>query len=278
MKRMLLLLILTASIGFAQETDSTLNKWTPSLVTGFNINQIAFSNWTKGGTNSITWSLTEDFLIAYKSLDWNFKNQLKSSYGQTKVGSDEFITNDNELYLESVVSKNIGWIIDPYFSNTVRTQITKGYDLKDATKTQISDMFDPGYITQSLGFAYDRNENFVTRLGVAIQEVITNKFTGYSDDPETTEIEKFKFETGLESVTDAQTVLAENIMGKTKLRLFSRFESLDVWDVWWDNTITAKVNDWLNVNFTYLLVYQLDQSPTAQMKQALQLGIVYTLL
>jgi hypothetical protein len=173
----------------------------------------------------------------------------------------------------------MGWKVNPYFSNTVRTQVTEGFDYETTPGTKISDFFDPGYITQSLGFTYDQLENIQTRLGIAFQEVITNRFTQYSDDPETpNEIEKFKFETGIESVTDANFTLDDNLILKTKLRLFSRFESMDVWDVRWDNTITAKVNSWLNVNFAYLLIYQKDQSPTTQMKQALQLGIVYTII
>lgn len=280
MKKYFIVLFLIAGLTFAQQADTTLYKWKPSLITGLNISQIAFSNWTQGGENSITWTLTGDFGLKYNTEQWAFKNQLKAAYGRTKQGGKDFITNDNELYLETVVSYQIlGWAVNPYFSNTVRTQLTEGFDYSTIPETKISDFFDPGYITQSLGFTYDKLENIQTRLGVAFQEVITNNFTKYSDDPETlTEIEKFKFETGIESVTDANFTLDENLLLKTKLRLFSRFESLDVWDVRWDNTITAKVNSWLNVNFTYLLIYQLDQSPTAQMKQALQLGIVYSIL
>ena len=280
MKRYIFVFVLFSSFLFAQEEDSTLYKWKPSLVTGLNISQIAFSNWTQGGENSITWTLTGDFGLKYKTEHWSFKNQLKAAYGRTKQGGKDFITNDNELYLETVLSYRIlGWAVNPYFSNTVRTQVTEGFDYSTTPETKISDFFDPGYITQSLGFTYDQLENIQTRLGLAFQEVITNQFTQYSDDPETpNEIEKFKFETGVESVTDANFTLDDNLILKTKLRLFSRFESLDVWDVRWDNTITAKVNSWLNVNFAYLLIYQKDQSPTAQMKQALQLGIVYTII
>lgn len=280
MKRYIFAFVLFSSFLFAQEKDSTLYKWRPSLVTGLNISQIAFSNWTQGGENSITWTLTGDFGLKYKTEEWRFQNQLKAAYGRTKQGGKDFITNDNELYLETVLSYRIfGWAVNPYFSNTVRTQVTEGFDYSTTPETKISDFFDPGYITQSLGFTYDQLENIQTRLGIAFQEVITNQFTQYSDDPETpNEIEKFKFETGIESVTDANFTLDENLILKTKLRLFSRFESLDVWDVRWDNTITAKVNSWLNVNFAYLLIYQKDQSPTTQMKQALQLGIVYTII
>jgi hypothetical protein len=142
---------------------------------------------------------------------------------------------------------------------------------------EIADFFDPGYVTQTLGFTYDRSKVIVTRLGIGFQEVFTKIYNQYTDDPATTEMEKFKFETGIESVTDLQLTLDDNLQYKSKLRLFSRFESMDVWDVRWDNTITAKINSWLNVNLTYLAVYEKDQSLTLQAKEALQVGVVYTI-
>ncbi|MCW8953325.1 MAG: hypothetical protein OQK48_00110 [Sulfurimonas sp.] len=53
---------------------------------------------------------------------------------------------------------------------------------------------------------------------------------------------------------------------------------MDVWDVRWDNSFVAKINDYLNVNLAVLLIYQKDQSVKTQVKEALQLGITYTLL
>ena len=64
----------------------------------------------------------------------------------------------------------------------------------------------------------------------------------------------------------------------TKLRLFTRFNMLDVWDVRWDNTITAKVNDFVNVNLNVLIIYEKSQSLRTQIKEALQLGFTYTIL
>ena len=55
------------------------------------------------------------------------------------------------------------------------------------------------------------------------------------------------------------------------------FNDLSVWDVRWDNAIVAKVNNFINVNFAFLMVYQQDQSTKVQIKEALQLGIVYTI-
>lgn len=263
----------------AQTPDSLKNKWIPSLTTGIGISQIAFSNWVKGGENSIAWSLLGDFKLHREGDMWSFKNQVKGQFGRAKIGGDSYRTTDNDLYMENVAVYNLGWAVSPFFSNSLRTQISRGYDYKVEGSPNISDFFDPGYVTQTLGFTYDKYSHILTRFGLAFQEVFTSRFTQYSDDPATVdEVEKFKFETGIESVTDVSYTIAENVFYQNKLRLFSRFESLDVWDVRWDNTITAKVNSWLNVNFTYLVVYEKAQSPKTQMKEGLQIGIIYTLL
>lgn len=263
----------------AQTPDSLKNKWIPSLTTGIGISQIAFSNWVKGGENSIAWSLLGDFKLHREGDMWSSRNQVKGQFGRAKIGGDSYRTTDNDLYMENVAVYNLGWAVSPFFSNSLRTQISRGYDYKVEGSPNISDFFDPGYVTQTLGFTYDKYSHILTRFGLAFQEVFTSRFTQYSDDPATVdEVEKFKFETGIESVTDVSYTIAENVFYQNKLRLFSRFESLDVWDVRWDNTITAKVNSWLNVNFTYLVVYEKAQSPKTQMKEGLQIGIIYTLL
>ena len=99
----------------------------------------------------------------------------------------------------------------------------------------------------------------------------------YSDDPATTELEKFKNETGIESVTEYSWSFMEDMNYSTYLRLFGRFEDLSVWDVRWDNVITAKINKYVNVNFGVLVIYDVDETAKTQVKEALQLGISYTL-
>ena len=261
------------------KNDSTVTPgWYPNAVAGLNISQIALSNWTQGGDNSITWTGTFTGKLDYLSPDWKLANHINAAYGRTKLGSQDFRTNDNDLYLESVLSKKIDWAVNPYFSNSIRTTITTGYSYQNDKAVKIADFFDPGYVTQSLGFTYDKLAEFKTRLGLAVQETFTNKYRQYSDDPKTSKMEAFKLETGIESVTTGEFQVADNLKFRTSLRLFTRFKQLDVWDVRWDNTLIAKINSFMNVNFSYLFIYQKDQSPTAQMKEGLQLGFVYTIL
>ncbi|MGK9475682.1 DUF3078 domain-containing protein [Melioribacter sp. OK-6-Me] len=276
--RIIMICLFSFGIIYSQTPDSLEGKWIPGLVMGLGINQVAFNNWVKGGENSIAWTLYGDFKLSRGTEKWNFKHQLKAAYGRAKIGEATYKTTENDLFMEDVLSYKAGWAIDPFFSNSVRTQVTKGYDYKLSNAPNVSDFFDPGYITQTFGFAYNKYANITTRVGLAFQEVISNRFTQYTDNPETSEIETFKFETGFESVTDMNFNLDDNIVLASKLRFFSRFESLDVWDVRWDNVITAKVNNWLSVNFTYLLLYEKAQSLKTQTKEALQIGITYSIL
>ena len=43
-----------------------------------------------------------------------------------------------------------------FFSNAIRTQLAAGYDYSSTPAKQIADFFDPGYVTQSFGFNYDK--------------------------------------------------------------------------------------------------------------------------
>lgn len=271
------LLIITKQII---SSDDSLNqeKWHYSGVAGLNISQIALDNWTQGGEDALAFTLLGNFGAKYIDSPWTFTNNLKLAFGRTKLGEDEFRTNDNEFFLESILSTSLGWAVDPYFSNTIRTVISKGYDYKVVPSVQTSQFFDPGYIQQSLGFIYNKIPNFTTRLGIGFKETVTSKFNSFSDNPETTDkIEKFSFDTGIESVTEGTYKLEENVQVGTQLRLFSKFTELDVWDVRWDNMLVAQISKYFNVNFNVLLIYEKKQSPKTQLKEALQLGITYTL-
>jgi len=278
----IILIVLFSQILFSQQQDSIKSNWQNKGIVSLNISQIAFTDWTQGGDDALTYTFIGDFAFNYARELWSFKNSLKLAYGQTKIAEADFKTNNNELYLESVYTRDVGLWVDPYISNLVRTTIAPGYEYKVVdkieTRTEIANIFDPGYISQSIGLGINKSEIVKTRLGLGFQEVITNKYWKYSDDPKTTDKqEAFKFETGIESVTDFNWNFMENMNLKSKLRLFSRFESLDVWDVRWDNTISAQVNKYIVVNLNVLTIYEKNQSLRTQIKEALQIGITYTL-
>lgn len=280
MKRLLtLFLILFAINSNAQDIPDTLLQkgWNMVGVVGLNLSQSAFLNWAQGGSNSLAFSAYTNLGAVYFNDPWKWKNRLNLMYGRTRLEGQGYRTTDNDIYFESVASRSFGWPVDPYVAVTFRSALTKGFDYSITPDTQIVDFFDPGYLTEAIGFTYDHSKIITTRLGLAFQQTFSNRFTKYTDDPETAEIETFKFDTGIESVTELKYEFLENMTYYSFLRLFSRFSSLDVWDVRWDNILTAKINKYFNVNLAVTVVHEISQTRRTQLKEALQLGISYSL-
>ena len=272
--------ILSATAFSADETEEKKDTlWVPKGVLGINLSQVSFENWTQGGDNSISFTFFSNMGIHYIGDIWKWRNSLKFTYGRSKIGNEGYKTNDNEIFFESTLNRNVGWLFNPYFGITARTAVAAGFNYDVTPAEQIVGFLDPFYLTEGIGLIYDQIPNFRTRLGLGFKQTFANEFNKrYTDNPDTPgEIESFKSETGIESVTEFEWLFLENMAYKGYLRLFGRFEEISVWDVRWDNTITAKINDYFNVNFNVLLIYDVDETLRTQLKEALQLGVSYTL-
>ncbi|MFA6235577.1 MAG: DUF3078 domain-containing protein [Bacteroidota bacterium] len=276
----ILLLPLTA---FSQEKVELADGWNNTLVVGMNLTQVSLKDWSQGGENTLAWTFLTNGLFAYKQPDWIWRNTLKITYGQTKLGSAEYEKSEDEFFWESLYSRNIGWKIDPYVANQVRTQLAPGYVMITddqsglEVRTQTSGLWDPGYLIQSAGFTYTNGEEFFTRAGVAFKETFSPNY-GFADDATTpNEVETFHFQTGVESATGVKMSVMQNILYTSQLNLFSAFNQLDVWDVRWDNSLSAKVNSYVNVSLNLLIVHDIAQTRRTQIKEALALGLRYSL-
>ncbi len=269
----------------AQEEKKTPEYgWNNSLVIGLNLSQVSLHNWTQGGESSIAWTFLTNGLFDFTRKEYRWKSTLKLTHGRTKIADGDFEKTDDELFFESVYSKNVGWKVDPYASLQLRTQIAPGYKIRIDPRTkaelrdQTSGFFDPGYLVEGFGFTFTRSDVFSTRLGIAFKQTFSSLY-GFADDAATPEkIETMRFQTGIEFGSSLKWSIMENILHTSKLNLFSAFETLDVWDVRWDNTVTASVNRYFNVSLNVLLVHEIAQTRRTQIKQALAAGFSYTLM
>jgi hypothetical protein len=280
-----LLLLLPLFSSFAQTTPPAAAEkppeygWKNTLVAGLNFNQVSFQNWAQGGVNSIAWAFLSNGKFVNNQESFTHVNNLKINYGQTKLGSRDFEKTDDELYLESILSYKLGWVVDPYAAVTVRTQFTPGYKDSSGVMNRTSGFFDPGYLMQSVGCSYSPSDIITTRLGVAFKETFTSQYSwyGYADNPKTPERDAFRFQTGIESGTALNLPVMENILLTSQLNLFSAFDHLDVWDVRWDNALTGKVNNYVNVSLLVQVLHEVAQTKRTQMKQALAIGLTYSI-
>ena len=85
-KLTLIICITALNFIFCQQKDTLLYDWMPDAAIGLNVNQIALSNWTAGGDNAISWTLSGNIGLKEVTKEWGFVNNLSLAYGRTKLG------------------------------------------------------------------------------------------------------------------------------------------------------------------------------------------------
>ncbi len=281
MKKIIPVVILLATIVVnAQETPVTPYPygWKHSLVAGLTLTQVAFTDWVQGGENALAYTLSVDGKSVNDELTSNWINAYKLAFGQTRLGNQGLRKTDDNIDLSSVFTYKLGTYVNPYVSASLKTQIAKGFAYgAGGIEVQLSQFFDPAYLTQSIGVGYQPIKEVKTRLGLAFREVITNQFNQYTDDPATVEIEKTTIDGGLESVTNIEWQLEENILLKEDLELFAPMKRLDEIVARSSTTITGKVNKYISAIFSLNLINEKRVSPKTQVKESISLGLSYTL-
>lgn len=280
LKMTLTLAMIFSGIVMAQdEAGKPSSAWEKSVLGGLNLTQTGFDNWAAGGENAFAWQMNLSYKFV-KDLDkTNWSNTGKFLYGATKTGEQDMRKSADEIKLESVLTYKLGSTINPYVSVTGETQFAAGMDYSTDSSFQISAFMDPGYFRESLGAGYQINEGLATRLGLSFKQTVTTDYpTPYADDAATTEVETLRSEFGAESVTDLTYNISETAVFVSKLELFTAFSAFDEIDANWDNTLTVKVSDYINMNMNFKMVYDKDISVKRQIKQSMAFGFNYTFI
>ncbi len=281
-----LALMLLAFTARAQDAASPADApkapewgWKHRVVSGLTLTQVAFQDWTQGGENALAYSISLEGSSTLDQETYNWANNYKLAFGQTRLGDQGVRKTDDKIDFESVLAYKLGVYINPYVSATLKTQFAPGFKYDDkGGKTQVSTFFDPAYLTQAIGVGYQPLPELKTRLGAALREVFTRTYNGYADDPATTAVEKTRVEGGLESVTEAEWQLDQNLLFTSKLELFAPFKALDVIVVRSDSKIAAKVSKYVSVILNVQFINDANVSPRTQIKEILGLGLSYQLL
>ena len=192
--------------------------WKHNLIAGLTLSQVAFTDWAQGGENALSYTINADGKSVDEEMLSNWVTAYKFAFGQTRLGNQGLRKTDDVIDLSTVYTYKLGVYVNPYASATLKTQFAKGfmYPTPD-TPVQVSAFFDPAYLTQSAGVGYQPSKEIKTRLGIGLREVLTSMFTQYADDPKTLEIEKTSVDGGLESVTNIELQLEENILFTSQL-------------------------------------------------------------
>lgn len=279
------LFIFCTGIAFAQapapqKPDSSKWGWKHSVVSGLTLTQVSFKDWAQGGEDALAWTVRLDGLSKLEDTAYVWGNTYKMSYGQAKLGSETTRKTEDRLEFESVFTYRLGTEVNPYAAATLKTQFAEGVTF-DATgvSTPVSKFFDPAYITQSAGFGFRPSATIKTRLGVALREIVTSVYTMYANDASTplNQRVKTKVDGGVESVTDLELKIDDNVLFRSKLELFGPIHNFNQLTMRMDNTLTSNVSKYIVVILNVQLINDPNASTRLQEKEVLALGLSYTL-
>ncbi len=275
----ILIPLLFVSFAIAQVQPPTpvqvavTSPWAHTLIMSANITQISFTDWAQGGENALAYALFLEGKSSYSQGVVDLVNSFKFGFGQAKLGSQGIRKTDDKIDLESVLTYKMGTYVNPYASASLKTQFAEGVTYDTAgNATPVSNFFDPAYITQSVGVGYQPIHEVKTRLGVGIREIVTKTYTAYSDG------KKVEVDGGFESITEVGWTVMENVVLNSKLELFAPLKTLDQMLVRSDNTLAAKVNKFLSVNFNVQLLNDPKVQARTQVKQTLAVSFSYNLM
>ena len=289
------LALLISSTAFAQtapQDTTTIPQdtiWKVSGGVGLSLNQVALSNWSAGGQNSLAGNATFDFKADYKKGKWKWDNLVHLGYGQSKQGEDPLNKTDDQILLNTNVGYELKGPWYATFNVNFRSQFANGYNLPNDSVI-VSGFMAPGYLVAGFGVEYKPNDNFVVMVNP-----VSNKTVFVLDDflsaqgaygVDTLASSKKEFGAFLSLFYKKEIV--KNVTFTTLYTMFGDYQKLAAWDVNWDLILDFKINEFLAANLIANLIYDQDIKipvdnngdgvkesfgPRVQFRQALGIGL-----
>ena len=130
----------------AEEEEKKESPWKSTVIGGVNFSQNSYSNWAKGGQNSIAWnlSLDSDFKRNGGKWDWVLENDM--SFGMAKQEKEKPRTTLDRIDIDCTLAWKAAAFVNPYFSMGLLSQFTQGFDYSKDPPVAKSNFFDPAYL------------------------------------------------------------------------------------------------------------------------------------
>lgn len=297
---------------FLSEPTTKLNLgWNSKNEVGLYLNQVSFTNWNAGGTNSITAILTGKASLKYKAETYFWNSSLNLRYGLNKQqGQALFKTEDvievvSNFGLEKSPESN--WFYSARFS--FNTQFANGFSSPD-TNTPISKFMAPGYVFLGAGMEYGRHierfslyaSPFTLKTTFVLDDALANQ-GAFGVRPAIYDLagnilrkgERVRQELGMLFTGQFEDEVFENIKLISRLRLYTDYlVNFGNIDVDWEINVDMKVNKYVQATFGSHVRYDHDintevekneitneeivlKGPRIQWKQLLGVGVVVDL-
>lgn len=306
-----ILMLITVTNAFSQENASvklpdSLSPWEKKNVVGFDLSEIAFSNWNAGGVSSISGLLKGNFTRIYTLPKSKWFNELVIRYGVNKQDGIALRKSDDAIQFNSTFGYRKDTISNWYHSAkfNFNTQFTNGYNYPN-TQSAISKPFAPAYTFLGVGAEYFNKAKKITvyispltmKNTLVLDQRLANqgafgvvKATFDLDGNLISEGEKSKTELGFLITSFYKKEVWKNINLENRLSLYSDYiNNFGNIDVDCQIQLDLIVNQYVRANIGAHLLYdddikakqekageQIIIGPKIQLKQVLGVGLVYT--
>ncbi len=275
----------------AKEPDWWINK--NSI--GLDLNEVAFLNWSAGGSNSVSGLLKIYFARSYEKIYTLWNNEISARYGLNEQQDKGLIKTDDEIKINSTFGYRKDTISNWYYSVkfNFRTQFTDGFKYPN-TDDPISRFFAPAYLYFGAGSEY----NLRSKVFSVYISPITLKSTFVFDESLSDEgafgVEpgkKSRHELGALVTSKWDTEIFKNVAMSNRLGLYTDYlNDFGNIDVDWTIKFKFHINNLLEANLRTQVIYDNDikhkedtnsdgeletVGARVQVKQQLGIGVLY---
>jgi hypothetical protein len=270
--------------GFQVEPDTTgadtLSLWEMNWVAGINGSQSVYSNWSKGGTNSMSLSSSSLILLKYAKNNFEYEFRVRARFGKARIQGQGVRKTEDMIRIRNRFLFDIRPDDDSDFrlfgNVNFETQFSEGFNYGAGPEGEdllTSDFLAPAYFTQNAGLAYFPQADFSVEAGLGLRQTIvqdTTLSTRFGLD----EGEVFRLEGGITTGINFELEVMEDIKYLGSLETFTNIhESIRRTDIFFSNEFAGRVNDYVNVTFRLDILYNDDFSKRLQLSQALSAGV-----
>lgn len=279
-------LLLINSLLFLQiqaqdtKTDTTkvADKWAKTWLASINGSQASYRNWSQGGATSISGAASSVYRSTYTSERFVYKFIKNFKYGQINNEGENVQKTDDQILIRNSFEIVLSDISSLVANVNFQSQFASGYDTAVDERARISDFFAPAYVTQNINYAVTPGKAFNAQIGAGLKQTIVT-IDGLETLYGVKTGENIRFEAGLSFGLSFTKTLATNVTWNSEFDSFSNLQaSLRSTDFAFRNEIIGKINNFMNTNFQFAVMYDDDFSEQLQIKQVLSVGITLKIL
>lgn len=293
------------------EKDTVNLGWRTKNEVGLLLNQVSFTNWNSGGTNSISGIISGKSSAKFKKERWLWSSNLNLKYGLNKQQGNGVKKTEDVIELESNIVYQTDSINNWFYSARLsfNTQFSDGYKYPNKDEA-ISRFLAPGYLFFGAGMEYGKKieqlslyaSPFTVKTTFVLDDHLANKGAfGVKPaiyDSEGNMLRKgdnVKQGVGILLTNKYEENLFENIKLNSHIKLYTDYiNSFGNIDIDWEVNLDMKVNKFVKATLGSHLRYDDDikveterneitneeiviEGPSVQWKQILGVGIVMDL-